>query len=145
MSEFRHGIPVAKVDRRLGLVFGWAIVCKKDGRPYVDTQKHHIPESDMLEKSAEFMLNSRRGGEMHRKDEEGNKIHKGDVVFCFPMTDEIAKAFGLSLGDRTGLMIAYKPMDKAILDKFESGEYTGFSIGGRTFGAMRDMAYEEAI
>lgn len=144
MAEFRHEVEFAKVDRRLGIAFGWAIVCKVDGKPYVDRQKHHIPPEDMLEKSAEFMLNSRRGGEMHRKNAAGEKIKKGDVIFAMPMTQEIAKAFGM-LTRKEGLMIAYKPSDPSILDKFESGEYRGFSIGGRMFGQPEEVTLEEAV
>jgi hypothetical protein len=35
---------VLKVDESLGLVLGWAIVCKKDGCDYFDLQEDHIPE-----------------------------------------------------------------------------------------------------
>ena len=41
----------------------------------------------------------------------------------------IAKAFDI-LTRRTGLMIAVRPSDKGMLEKFQLGELTGFSIGG---------------
>jgi hypothetical protein len=115
---------VLKVDDALGLVFGWAIVCKEDGEDYFDTQGDHIPEQSMLKAGADFMEHSRLLGDMHRTAEGGQ------VVFCFPMTEDVAKAYGL-VTKTTGLMIAVKPANPATLEKYRSGEYTGFSIGGR--------------
>ena len=115
---------IIKVDDALGVVFGWAIVSKENGVPYFDTQGDHIPEESMLNAAVDFMANSRALGDMHAADEGGT------VLFAFPMTAEIAKAFGLET-QTTGLMIGVKPLRKATLAKFKSGEYSGFSIGGR--------------
>ena len=114
---------VFKVDDGLGLVFGWAIVCAKNGTEYFDTQGDHIPEDSMLSAAADFMENSRVGKDMHA----GDKV--GPVVFAWPMTADIAKAMGIQT-TQTGLMVAMKPPPE-ILTKFRNGEYTGFSIGGR--------------
>ncbi|MGI9491970.1 MAG: XkdF-like putative serine protease domain-containing protein [Geminicoccaceae bacterium] len=113
----------AKVDAELGLVLGFAIVCKVDGEPYFDLQDDHIPEDSMLKAATDFMENSREAKEMH----EGGRI--GDIVFAFPLTEDIAKAFDIQT-KTTGLMIAMKPCDDETLEKFRSGEFTGFSIGG---------------
>jgi len=124
-EAFQVSTEILKVDKSLGLVMGWAIVCKKDGEDYYDVQGDHIPEESMLEASTEFMLNSRVAKDMHKKDGE----LPGSIVFAFPMTSDVAKSFGLDL-KQTGLMIAMKPDSDEILEKFASGEYTGFSIGG---------------
>lgn len=121
-DTFQVQAKILKVDRQLGLVFGWAMVSKVAGVDYWDTQDEHIPEDAMLEAATDFMQNSRVTTEMHR-DADG-----GSVVFAFPMTTEIAKAYGIET-PQTGLMIAAKPGREA-LEKFASGEYTGFSIGG---------------
>ncbi len=125
-DEFEYGYAasakVCKVDESLGLVFGYAIVCKEDGEDYFDVQGDHIPEDAMLKASADFMEHSRVAKDMHVGDEAGS------VVFCFPLTSEIAKAMGID-APNTGLMIAMKP-PADIIGKFKSGEYTGFSIGG---------------
>ena len=115
---------IIKVDTKLGLVMGWAIVCKIKGKEYFDSQGDHIPEASMLKASLNFMKGARTLGDMH-KEAEG-----GTVVFAWPMTKEVAKSFDIKT-DTTGLMIAIKPENKEMLAKFESGEYTGFSIGGR--------------
>lgn len=113
---------VFKVDDSLGLVFGWAIVCTKNGEPYFDTQDDNIPEDSMLKASADFMQNSRVAKDMHRGDEIG------PIVFAWPMTADIAKSMGIQTST-TGLMIAMLPPPD-ILQKFRDGDYTGFSIGG---------------
>jgi hypothetical protein len=128
---------VIKVDDELGLVFGWSVICCIDDEPYYDLQKDHIPEEDLIEPFMEFMLNSRVQGDMHARTEDKEVVDKGRVVFCFPMTREVAKAFGIQTRV-TGLMIAIKPDTPEILQKFKDGEYTGFSIGG-----SRDIRYDE--
>lgn len=119
---------VVKVDSELGLVFGWGIVCKVNGEPFFDSQGDHIPEESMLSATADFMEKSRVAGDMHARDAEGSPIPDGGVVFSFPLTEQVAKAMGIQC-DRTGWMVAVKP-SAAVLEKYKSGEYTGFSIGG---------------
>lgn len=118
-----------KVDKKLGIVFGWGVIATENGQPYFDTQGDHTPDESLLEASADFMLGDRVAGDSHMKDEQGNLITKGTVVFAWPMTKDIAEAFGYPAA-RTGLMVGLKPSDPEILTKFENGEYTGFSIGG---------------
>lgn len=110
-----------RFNKRRGLVIGWGIVCSEFGKAYVDTQGDHIPQDAMMDAAIDFMLNSRESGDMHEKRD-------GQVVFCFPLDDDMAKAFGIAC-DTRGLMVAIKPSAE-VLAKFESGEYTGFSIGG---------------
>jgi hypothetical protein len=123
-TKFDITTQVCKVDDSLGLVMGFAIVCKQDGEDYFDVQGDHIPEDAMLGAAVDFMQNSRVAKEMHAGDS------KGSVLFAFPLTTEIAKSFGIET-QTTGLMIAMKPNDADMLAKFKSGELTGFSIGGR--------------
>ena len=132
---------VAKIDDSLGLVFGWAIVCKVGGEDYYDLNvdhagehagqrvPEHIPEDTMLKAAGEFMHTARPGNEMHDGPDTGT------FTFAFPLTTDIAKAMGITT-EKTGLMVAYKPTP-AVLAKFKSGEYRGFSIEGRR------IAYEE--
>lgn len=114
---------ILKVDEELGLVLGWAIICTIEGQQYFDKQGDHIPDYSMLDAAVDFMLNSRVAKEMHVGDE------KGVVVFAWPMTTEIAKSFGIETS-QTGLMIAMKPDNPEMLEKFRDGTYNGFSIGG---------------
>lgn len=113
---------VSKVDTDRGLVFGFAVVCMKNGKPYFDLQDEHVPESVMFDFAADFMKNSRSAKAMH----DGEDV--GQVLYAFPLTTEVAKAMGIQT-EQTGLMIGMAP-DKETLTKFDKGEFTGFSIGG---------------
>lgn len=149
-------VTACKVDSRLGLVFGYAIVCKiknadgefedyydsgtedpTDGEVYSD----HITEKAMLEGVTEFMKSARVATEMHERelDDDGNRVldeegraipvQKGVVVHSFPLTEDIAKALGIEC-EKTGWLVAMQP-DAEMLKKFESGALKQFSIGGR--------------
>ena len=122
-EQFSTGAKFVKVDEELGLVLGFAIICKENGEDYFDVQDDHIPEDSMLKAATDFMIDSRMAAEMHPGEE------RGQVVFAWPMTTEIAKAFDIEI-PRTGLMIAMKPDNDEMLEKFRNGDFTGFSIGG---------------
>lgn len=121
-KKFDRYVKAESVDQALGVVFGWAIVCKEDGKEYVDVQHNFIPENAMLNAATDFMENSRAGNEMHAGPD------KGTYLFAFPLTEDIGKAMGIQC-NRTGLMVGLKPPSD-VLAKFVSGEYTGFSIEG---------------
>lgn len=115
---------VLKVDDSLGLVFGWAIVSKVDGEPYVDTQDDVIPEDVALKAIAKFMEGERVAKAMH----VGDRV--GQVVMAWPMTEEIMKAMEIQCA-KTGVMVAMKPDNPDMLKAYSSGLMTGFSVGGR--------------
>lgn len=123
---------VCKIDKKLGLIFLRAIICKVDGEPYYDlgspdsdgkVYADHISEEDMLEAVTDFMLSARTVKEMHAGDS------RGIVVHSWPETAEVAKAYGEEPPRITGWKVAVKA-DADLLDKVERGEYTGSSIGG---------------
>jgi len=123
-NSFQLNCEVAKVHDELGLVFGWAIICKEMGQPYFDLQGDHIPEQSMLKAATNFAKGARVAREMHVSGD------RGTVVFMLPFTGEIAKSLGIQSPDRTGLIIGMAP-DAEMLEKFKSGELRGFSIGGK--------------
>lgn len=112
-----------KVSKELGLVFGYAMVCKINGTDHFDTQGDHIPEDTMLRVLTKFMQSGVVAKDMHT----GEKI--GTYLFAFPMTTDIAKSLDITVA-QTGALIAMKPDSKELLEKFATGERTGFSIGG---------------
>jgi hypothetical protein len=120
---------VVKVNAKLGLVFGYAVVCKVEGEDFYDHHQDHIPEESMLKAAVGFMKSDRVSGDMHARDADDQPVQDGNVVFAFPMTQEIADSLGIVV-KQTGLLVAMQP-SPSVLKKFESGEYTGFSIGGR--------------
>ena len=149
-------VTACKVDSKLGLVIGYAIVCKvknADGKfePYYDSgtedpsdgevYSDHITEKAMLEGVTEFMKSARIATEMHEReldddgeqvlDDEGRAIpvKKGVVVHSFPLTEDIAAALGIEC-QKTGWIVAMQP-DAEMLKKFQDGTLKQFSIGGR--------------
>lgn len=141
-TDVNPSFRVAKIDKRLGLVFGWAVVCKVKGQDYydlnVDTHgshagervPEHIPEDVMTKAALDISkVGTLPGNEMHEGPDRGH------YPFLFPLTTDIAKAMGITT-EKTGLMCAFSPPPD-VLAKFESGEYTGFSIEGKR------LAYEE--
>lgn len=135
-ATFETTFDVLKVDPKLGLVFAWGMVCSKAHRPYLDTDEEAVTPAEMLKAVTAFAQNARRPmDENHEGEEVGTVLHE------FPMTDEIAKVFGISFSDRPdqvteGWMVAVKPI-AAVFAKFEDGTYTGFSIGGGVKGYKR--------
>ena len=123
-TDLHTNVAFTKVDENLGLVLGYAIVCTEGEAPYFDLHGDHIPDDEMLAATTDFMLKSRDAKEMHVGDVSGK------IVFAWPLTKEIAKAFNITT-PKTGLLIAMKPDNPETLAKFADGTFTGFSIGGR--------------
>ena len=115
-------LDIVKVNKELGILFGYAIVCNEDGEAYYDLQGDHIPEDAMLEAALNFMNNDRYFYENHIWG-------VGKVIFAWPMTSELAESLDITV-KRTGLLVGVKPDHYNIIDKFREGIYTGFSIGG---------------
>lgn len=152
-------VTACKVDAKLGLVFGYAIVCKVRSEtgelePYYDTGSYddqdeefysdHITEKAMLEAVTEFMKSSARTAtEMHERvvDEDGElvldederaiPVRKGTIVHSLPLTTSLCEWLGIAdVIKKTGWIVAMAP-DAEMLKKFENGTLKQFSIGGR--------------
>jgi len=131
---------ILKIDEGEGLVYGFAVVSKINGEPYYDLNidhegehagkrvPEHIPEEALAKGGLGFVDSGAAGNEMHDGPD------RGDFPFVFPMTTEIFKAlFGLDNAPKTGLIVGHRPPPD-VLQKFKSGEYTGFSIEGARLG-----------
>lgn len=125
MADDRKNVYVelSKVDESLGLIFGFGIVSTVDGEPLIDLQGEWIPPEEMLKASVEFMLAKREMRVQHTDDKAG------DVIFAWPLTNETAKAFGIT-NSQEGLMLAVRPHDPEILKQAAQGKFSGFSVGG---------------
>lgn len=127
---------VAKFDDELGLVFGWAIICKKLNKatgayePYFDLQGDHIPDDVMMKAVVDFRRNSRGLDEMHVRKVGGRVLHD------MPITEQLARASSI-LPDFTGWFVGVEPAAEQ-LAKFKSGKLGGFSING--MGVRTPMA-----
>jgi hypothetical protein len=72
----------------------------------------------------DFMLDVRTAKAMHK----GDKI--GEVIHSLPLTSELAKALGLHT-DLEGWIVGMKIYDDTAWESVKSGDFAGFSIGGR--------------
>lgn len=115
---------VLKMDEEQKIVWGWAYVSTEDGELLVDTQGDSIEPVEMEKMANDFMTNGRNAKVMHRGEDVGTFIHS------FPMTNELMKAFDIYC-DREGWIVGMRVEDAKIWKKYKSGEYTGFSIGGK--------------
>lgn len=127
MIAISRTVELLKTDRRLGIAYGFAIVCSmvKDSKveDYYDLQGDNIPEEVMIKAACEFSMGERIGKAQH----QGDKV--ADIVFMFPLTADIAKGLGIT-SDRYGLLIGYKPTSAKVLEDIDAGIYSGFSLGG---------------
>lgn len=151
-------VTVCKVDSKLGLVFGYAIVCKQrnaDGvlEDYYDsgstddtdntTYSDHITEEAMLAGVTEFMKSARVATDMHERqlDENGEQVldankraipvKSGTVVHSMPLTTSLCEWLGIAdVVKMTGWIVAMQP-EAEMLKRFEDGTLKQFSIGGR--------------
>lgn len=114
---------VVKTDASRRLVFGYLLVCKVDGEEYHDLDGSAMPEDVMLDAALDWAKTVKPADVMH----EGGNV--GTHPFLFPLTTEVAKAYGFDNPPKTGLMIAQQ-VDAATFERFESGELTGFSVDG---------------
>lgn len=121
-QKFEKTLDLIKVDDELGIVYGWGAIFTENGQEYFDTQGDAIDPAGAESAALDFMLNSRVAGDLHERE-------AGVVPFVMPITDDVAAALELTT-KRTGLAIGMKP-SADVLEKFKSGEYTGFSVGGR--------------
>jgi len=137
MDNFQSESKILKVSSQLGLIFGFAAICKVDGEQFVDSDNEYYTEESMLADTTEFAKSKRVACTMHARDENGQPVQDGGVIHTFPLTTEIAKALDIQTRI-TGLLIALAPDDPATLEKAKNGEFTGFSIGGGIIEAEYD-------
>jgi cation transport regulator ChaB len=116
---------ILKVDTERRIAWGWASVSTLKGELVTDLQGDTITPQEMEKMADRFMASARTAKAMH----EGDQI--GEVLHSFPITNEIAKAFGMET-DREGWIIGMKIHDDAVWQGFKDGTYKAFSIGGRS-------------
>ena len=119
-----------KVDDDLRLVIGWASVNKINGDHVVDLHDDVIDSRTLTKAAMDFMSSSRTGGVMHFKNEEGEIIKAGEVVFALPFTEDIKKVFGIDIPEE-GLAIGVRIDNEGIWKMVKDGKLTAFSIGGK--------------
>ena len=119
----------AKADADKQQVFGWASVVEVNGEPVVDLQGDYISSDEMERAGYEYVMKSRRGGDMHLRD-DWSPVQKSDMIESFIVTEEKRDAMGLPDSVPTGWWVGFQVQDPEVWSKVKSGERTGFSIHG---------------
>jgi len=121
---------IAKADSDKQQIFGWASVIEVNGDPVVDLQGDVISPDEMEKAAYEYVMKSRKGGDMHLRD-NWDPIQKSEMIESFTVTPEKREAMGLPDSVPTGWWVGFKVNDDEVWGKVKSGERTGFSIHGR--------------
>jgi len=136
--EFEAEGEFTKFDEDKRLAFGWASVIKKDGVPVVDRQGDYI-EMDELENAAyKYVLNSRIGGDMHKRNGQAAH-HVSDLVESFVLTPEKIEKMGLPEDTPHGWWVGFKVHDDDTWDLVKKKGRTGFSIHGSGKRALHEL------
>src|SRR4051794_6046807 len=114
---------IVKIDADKRLVTGWFTVCTKGGEPVTDLQGHVVPIEVAQDAYVDFMLNSRRGNDMHVGEPDSV------VVECFTWSAERQAAFGVDFGQEgtAGTVLVLNDEKWA---QVKAGDRPMFSIGG---------------
>lgn len=122
---------VAKADPVRRMVTAIFYACTdRDGRPVVDHSGEIVSQYEIERAFQDGMIKGIIGGEMHVRDEDGQKIPVGRVVEVFVITDEKAETLGLGTGLRGAVGTIHVP-DEDAFRKVVSGQYSMVSIGGK--------------
>lgn len=124
-NNFKINCDIHKVNEDEHLVFAWASVNSVNGELVTDSQGDVIPDEELEKAAYDYVLNSRRAGEMHvRKRDIGEIVES--IVFSKTKQDLL----GIDLG-KTGWFIGFKIYDEEVWDMIKKGDYPMLSIGGR--------------
>lgn len=130
--EFTIDATVIEKNEEKRLVYGWASVIEKDGKPVIDSQGDFIDIEELQKAAHDYMLESREAHEMHKGESKGHTVES--MVF----TKEVQKALGIDL-QKVGWFIVQKIEDTSTWNKIKKGEIAAFSIGG---SAIRETMNE---
>lgn len=125
--QYRRDVEIAKLNIEKRLVFGWLSVAKTKDDEFIIDHHGHVIEPEELEKAAyNFVLESRRGADMHKTDS-----HVATLVESVIFTKEKMAAMGipegaLPYGHWTGWHV---PNDE-VWKKITTGKYKMLSFGG---------------
>ncbi len=134
--DFKLTADITKMDEDQHLVFGWASIATENGQPLLDLQGDTITDAELEKAAYRYVLESRKGGEMHlRNGDEPKQV--GKLVESIVLTADKQKALGIDLG-KTGWWIGLHISDDKVWKKVKDGTYSMLSIHGH--GLREKMA-----
>jgi len=131
---------ISKVDTDKRQVFGWATVTHVDGKEVVDLQDDYIPMEEIEKAAYNYVLTSRKGGDMHARDGEGPK-HTADLIESVIFSPEKIEKMGLDMAafPKMGWWLGMKVNDEEQWDLVKKGARTGFSIHGKGHRVTKEI------
>lgn len=127
---------ISKVNEEKRQVFGWCSLSKVDGEPVVDRQNDYIPIEETEAAAYTYVLESRKGGDMHKRRAKtglskgwDEPVHTADLIESFVVTPEKLAQMGIE-SDKLGWWVGFQVHDDAQWEMVKSGERTGFSVHG---------------
>jgi Putative phage serine protease XkdF len=121
---------ISKLNVAKQQCFGWCSVVKIDGKDVIDKQNDIIDIDDIEEAAYDYVLNSRKGGDMHQRAEDGGVLAKAEMIESFVLTPEKIAKMGLPDSVPQGWWIGMKVHDPQLWDDVEHGKKRKFSIHG---------------
>lgn len=129
---------VSKVDDEKRQVFGWCSLTKVNGEEVVDRQGDYIPLEEVEKSAYDYVIHSRKGGDMHKRDGE-TPLHTSDMIESFVVTPEKLEKLGLEPDAMPhGWWVGFKVNDDEQWESVKKGERNHFSIHGK--GKRRERA-----
>jgi broad specificity phosphatase PhoE/2'-5' RNA ligase/cation transport regulator ChaB len=140
--DFELSADIVKVDSEKQMVWGWFSVISIDGKKVEDTQKDVILPGTLEDAVYRYVLDSRKGGEMHDTDKADSVVSIGKLIESVVFTEEKQKAMVKSLHDMgvktaemdlhsVGWWGGFLVTDASTWKRVKSGELRAFSIGGK--------------
>lgn len=131
MEDFEISVEFQKasIDDDLRLVGGFAYVAKRDGELLVDSQGDSIEPDVLRDAVHEFMKGSRTLGVMHFRKADGTPVSGGQIVEMAVFAGDFRPP-GMD-PNIDALWIVAKVDDDFAWARVKSGDFSGFSIGGK--------------
>lgn len=127
---------ISEIDEDKRQVFGFATVTHVNGEEVVDKQGDYIPVEEIEKAAYNYVLTSRKGGDMHARDGDGPK-HTADLIESVVFSEEKANAMGIKDAPSHGWWIGMRVNDDEQWEMVKDGRRSGFSIHGS--GKRREM------
>lgn len=121
----------SKTDDDKHQAFGWASVVEINGKPIVDRQGDWITPDEIEKAAYKYVLENRRGGNQHKRDDQDQPLHASSLIESFVVTPEKIEKMGLPADTPIGWWVGYKVHDEDAWQDIKKGVRTGFSIHGR--------------
>ncbi len=119
---------IVEIDEDKRQVFGYATVTHVNGEEVIDRQGDYIPLEEIEKAAYNYVLTSRKGGDMHDRDGDQPR-HTADLIESVIISPEKAKAMGIET-DRYGWWLGMRVNEEEQWADVKSRARTGFSIHG---------------